>query len=886
MFERKNKSHTAAFEQINPVYSYQDDKVIFRDGRVAVAFLVHPPEMESWQPDDFYATQDALVGALRVLPAETVVQKSDIYYDRRYRPQTYSGGYFENRMNNHFADRLVLFDRTYLFISFAPSDADTPRRTNPFSALVSRLGERLTKNPFSGVVKTLSTAESAANELVAALRGVGGIEFERLRSNHKGVNEIQNVYLQYFNLEFDEQPDRLEREISNEPGGFAVGEHRITIVSLTGQGAEAHPAVRNTYGVTSPMLYPVTSFLKCPHIVTQALMVQDVRTALAELDGDRRVNQMVLNVPYLANQDTEVRVNEIAQLTAEARADNKMLVGLHLSVLLWDVNDQQRRENVTQTLKALRSAFGAVGVVESYLNLSLFFGLLPGNAYQIPDRWISTTADRGSCYLYWTTSYRPEPGGLYLNDRHGNLVTVNLFNEANDNQNALLIGPTGSGKSYTFGYFITQRYESGARQIILDLGGTYRNVVQSTTGADFERCYFEYDPQNPLEFNPFLVPRDPETGHWLYVGNEDKKNFHLGLLTVLWKGGKDRGLNKPERAILTRFLEQYYQELNHQPNLGQAGSEDFPGMESFYRFMKRYDEQMQQPDVVEQDPAQAEIRRQYKVNSKYLDITEFFLVLGEFITGGRYAKILNSPRDKDLSEYRLICFDLGKIKADPTLYPLVGMLITELALDLTRNFPDDIKYIALDEAWAMLAGVLEDFIVTMYRTVRKNKGSITIITQGLKEILDSPVGLTLIENAETKIILRHKNEGALMRLQQPLAFTDHEIDLIRSLKLRSSKTSREIFIKQGAFGRCYGVEVAPEINPVLTSKPTERSAFNKLVRFYQQSRQVEVRDETGNLVRDKDGLPVYETVIEPRLAAAAAQYVEDQQKRKGARLAS
>ena len=35
MFERKNKSHTAAFDQINPVYSYQDDKVIFRDGRAA-----------------------------------------------------------------------------------------------------------------------------------------------------------------------------------------------------------------------------------------------------------------------------------------------------------------------------------------------------------------------------------------------------------------------------------------------------------------------------------------------------------------------------------------------------------------------------------------------------------------------------------------------------------------------------------------------------------------------------------------------------------------------------------------------------------------------------------------------------------------------------------
>ncbi|MCR5890677.1 hypothetical protein LRS06_23390 [Hymenobacter sp. J193] len=68
--------------------------------------------------------------------------------------------------------------------------------------------------------------------------------------------------------------------------------------------------------------------------------------------------------------------------------------------------------------------------------------------------------------------------------------------------------PWGSGKSYTFGNLIVQRFEKGARQIIMDVGGTYRNVLQSLNGEDFDHTYFEYDPQRPIEFNPFIVPRD------------------------------------------------------------------------------------------------------------------------------------------------------------------------------------------------------------------------------------------------------------------------------------------------------------------------------------------------------------------------------------------
>ena len=92
-----------------PVHSYEGDKVVFKDGRVAVGFVVEPAEMEGWTIEDYDIFQAALVGVVRPLPVNSIIQKTDIYYDRPYREDKTQQTYFENKMNKHFFERLVLF---------------------------------------------------------------------------------------------------------------------------------------------------------------------------------------------------------------------------------------------------------------------------------------------------------------------------------------------------------------------------------------------------------------------------------------------------------------------------------------------------------------------------------------------------------------------------------------------------------------------------------------------------------------------------------------------------------------------------------------------------------------------------------------------------------
>jgi conjugal transfer ATP-binding protein TraC len=870
-----------------PVYSYEENKVIFKDGRVAVGFKIEAAEMERWDQDGFAAAWVGFQTALKNLPVGCVVQKTDIYYDRPYVHPPAPGQYFTQRMGDYFGNRLVLYYDGYIFLSFAPlptkkdgnldtnAKLKTPRPTSGLNALINKAEDTLPDSVFASVSASLAEAERYASEFMEALRALPDVKLTRMDEN-----QIRLLYLQFMNLEFDSQPMHCQREVLNDVGTIAVGEHKVSCISMVGQGSEVHPCVTNSYGVVSPMVYPLTNFLLVPHIFTQSIQIQDTKAALADLDLDRRLNK---GLSKFATQDNEIRMAEIELFSAEVRAEGKQLCLLHVSLLVWETSDKLRKQNIELASAALRSLYSSEAAIESWLTLPIFIGSLPGNGYQVPDRWLPTTTDRAACYFHWTQSYRSTRTGEYICDRFRNLKRVNLFDMSQDNQNSLTIGPSGSGKSYTMGNFIIQRFENKARQIIIDVGGSYRNVCQALTGNDFVNTYFEYDPQNPIEFNPFFLPRNPANNQWMYP--DEKVTFHLSLLGTLWKAAG--ALSRSETVVLARYLKDYYAYLNAQDKLGHK-DEEFPGMNSFYQYVRSAHELLMRPEK-DLTPAQLEDteflvnREQYLKDIAYVQMNEFFLIVGEYAEGGRYEKVLNAKRDVDLSEYPLICFDMARVKGDPTLYPVVAMLITELSLDLFRKFPDDVKYILMDEAWSMLSGTLQDFIENMYRTIRKTKGSIGIITQGITEIVNSPIGLALIDNSATKIILRHSSESTRERLQNPLGFTPQDMALIGSI--RSGSDFREFFIKQGQISTIFALEASPQLNAILSSRPDERNYLNKLIKHYQRARPQAVLDHRGQPKLDPvTHQPQYTTVYEQQLQFAVDAFVESGGKEPAAML--
>ncbi|GAB2798442.1 hypothetical protein GCM10027275_50050 [Rhabdobacter roseus] len=540
--------------------------------------------------------------------------------------------------------------------------------------------------------------------------------------------------------------------------------------------------------------------LQIPHLLVTSFLIEDTEKMISSLEFEQKINR---NLDFLMTHENKIKMLELEDYIDGLRTDNKSLMSLNLSLVVWSTDNKQRERMVQQGIAAFRAMGGADVFVETMDTTNLFFALAPGNGYQ-NYRWLLMSGDNAACYLNCATNYRTANQGELLADRYGNPVLVNLFNTDLNNQNSVVVGPTGSGKSFTMGYFMLQRYEAGHRQIIIDVGGTYLSLMTALGGR-----YYQYDPQKPIKFNPFGIQLDADGN---YIPDGDKINFLSTLLAIIWKGYK-RPVRQAERSVLVRLIPIYYEWYNAQPEPPTT----VPSLIGFYDFLYQY---------LKDNGNSEELIRW----NKAFDFAEFFTCLEPFVVG-HYRDVLDASENEDISAYPLVCFDMARIKDNELLKSVVTMLITELSLDVIRRFPKDVKYLYMDEAWSMLSEGMGDFVEMMYRTIRKNNGSMCIITQGVKEIEDSTVGPVIVANADTKIILNHQDAKQLDRVSAVLGFTRHEVEKMRSIRV--TKTWREIFIRQGEHGKVYRLEAAPSIYPLLTSKPAEREHLRDLTKTYQ-----------------------------------------------------
>jgi conjugal transfer ATP-binding protein TraC len=787
------------YDTVFPVFSIEQAPdglpvAVLKDGRVAVGYRFEGVETEGVTSGEYDALGAAFYRATRTLPVGTVIQRFDAYYNERHKMpkgmQQRAYAPFTQQQHQHMQERPVLHHAAYLFISFGN---EKQPRTNAANTIWTRLGLPILKDPFAGIDGLVERAERAANEFTQS------IALGRLRLTRLDAEELEQLYFQYFNLEFGRKPTALNRSVQPDATFVAIGEKKANVLTMIGQPSVIYNTQPGRTGVEAPFVSNLALDLQVPHILVTSFLIEDTEKVIGSLEFEQKVNR---NLDFLMTHENKIKMIELEEYIDGLRTDNKSLISVNLSMIVWNTDSKVREGLIQRGIAAFRSMGGADVFVETMDTTNLFFALAPGNGYQ-NYRWLLMSGDNAACYLNCATNYRTANQGELLSDRYGNPVLVNLFDTDLNNQNSVVVGPTGSGKSFTMGYFMLQRYEAGRRQIIIDVGGTYLSLMTALGGR-----YYQYDPQKPIKFNPFGILLD---GAGQYVPDGDKINFLSTLLAIIWKGYK-RPVRQAERSVLVRLIPMYYEWYNAQVEPPTP----IPSLVGFYDFLYQY---------LKDNEGTEDLVRWHKA----FDFAEFFTCLEPFVVG-HYRDVLDAGENEDISAYRLVCFDMARIKDNELLKAVVTMLITELSLDTIRRYPKDIKYLYMDEAWSMLSEGMGDFVEMMYRTIRKNNGSMCIITQGVKEIEDSAVGPVIVANADTKIILNHQDTKQLDRVSAVLGFTKHELDKMRSIRV--SKNWREIFIRQGEYGKVYRLEAAPNIYPLLTSKPAEREHLRDLTQTY------------------------------------------------------
>ena len=831
MFGFRNK--TQSFDNILPIFGIEDEFIILKDGRVALLYSFSGAPAESLTEVDFSKFQQFFSNAFLELPIQYIVQKIDIFSNAAYissseisaRPPAspvspaflvshassaspISASHtdqplFQKETIRHFQGRDVLRQRSYLAII---SDTENANKKNALSTLLASSSYKgIDEKKFLKIDQRKKQLLQISNTFVQSLNAIGFVQLTKTNAE-----EFKILLNQFLNFEFNRPTTYPERIWLNNRSHLTIGEKKVSVISLQDFGDEAHVSVKNNFGVLSPFLYRLGIYLQFPHVTVISLLREDTNRLLTQFDRTRAITQATQR---LNPQQSQLKVQELFELTHHVRKNELNFLSLSLSVVVGSASETQLTRMVNTVNDAIKTTDGLKPLVESFDTCNSFIAAFPCCASE-SIRWLTATADIATCFINPTTEFHSRDSGDFICDRFRNLIYIDLFNRKLNNQNAIVVGPSGSGKSFAMGHFILQRFERKDRQVIIDVGGTYKNIFEGLDNPQTkdDLKYFEYTPENPISFNPFLGPKDP-AGNYLF--DDDKANVLLTLFGIILKDTQSNAtvgaLSKSEWPVYEQLLSLYYKHINNQ----NASNRQIPTLAHFVQWAF---------DAFQSKTFSAQMH-QYLIQVEF----EKALVCFQPYTLGRYHQLLNADYTQDLSNYRLICFDMARVKEVPALYPIVSFLLIELSMEIIRRFPEERKYVVMDEAWSMLSDAMGGFVEYLYRTIRKTNGSMTIVTQGVDE-LATDIGSIIKSKCETKIILNHSSLAEIEKVGNGLGLTHSEKEKVQSIRVASD--CRELFIKQGTESAVYVLEVPIIEHAILTSNPVERNHLHQLKQLY------------------------------------------------------
>jgi type IV secretory pathway VirB4 component len=807
------------YDDVLPYLHFEDEVYILKDGQVVFGLAIEGCQYEDCNYTDLLELNKKINRFINELPGYANLMKMDIYFKDKQNISV-TVGTDENSMIRKtwlsLADKPAMQFRSFLFLEISPD----VKEGSPLTTFFSRMGKSISSKMFKDIDRRKAECRSFGYELQAMLN-----DFKDISAQVMDFNDFDQLKYQFANLRFTGDCNAFEASVDNTmPGQMCVGRKKVTILSLQEQGEEFCIGSKKEYlpdrFVIHPLTFSIGLDLQIPHITIVNLRKREKEEGLKQFRTEAQITGMIPEMPITKGiADRHAVVEEIL---SEINRGNDCLCDLGVSVIVWNEDSKEHSRYVEMASGAFKKIENCKVLEENIDTCNLYFSLFPGNGSQHYRR-ILVPSKIGVGYLSFQRGYDSDPNGVIVTDRFGNpmLIDLRLDDGRMPAQNWIEVGPTGSGKSVTQGALISQAYQRGEIVVILDKGGTYKNLIEQLDGE-----YFENSEERPFKFNPFLVPWDADKRE--YIFDEDRVILIRTLIAALWKN-KDakEEFSSAESSLVMKFVPLYY---HFASECRRADEKYVPTLRRFCEWVLTYKTNDTKGDIFDSE-------------MELFDVNAFWIVMQPYIDG-IYGKILSSEDALSLSDHRLLCFDMAKVQADKVLYPIIAMLLIDVILQHIAKFPDVYKNVVLDEAWSFLTGNMEEFIEMMYRTVRKNNGNVGIITQAVTDIEDSAIGTALLNNTHVLIALNHEGSD-IDKLAAVLNLTDDEKAKVSSMRKRwktwdGRRGGRELFIKRkGIDSKVVALEVPIELMPVLTSNPKERNHFNRLKTQYSFNRAIQ-----------------------------------------------
>lgn len=791
-----------------PILEVSGDTIVSKLGDITVGFEVRKPEVFTLAGAQYDALHLAFVRGLKVLPVGCVFHMQDWYVKDSYKADFEKAGSFLGRASERFYnERDFLRHTCRIYLTRRPGS-----RRMPTSAASGLLRRSLVPGDLLSV-EMLRDFETAVGQLERILTDSGLLELRRLKdeelaSGYKRAGVVEEYC--YLN----EGPDLVIRDVRF-GDTIQVGEQHGLLFTLSDPEylpGQCMPKVRYERYSTDKTRFPVGfasglgQLLYCNHIYNQYVCIEDGPAVLKRLEAKR------VRLQSLAAYSRENAIGRDAtgMFIDQAIGEGLTVAKAHFNVLAWTDRPDELKDIRNRVSSAI-AGMDAVAHVETIGAPQIWYAGIPGNAADLPaNEMFDTFLEQACCFFSMETGYRDSVSsfGIRLADRQtGKPVLLDISDlpmamGTISNRAKLILGPSGSGKSFFTNHLLRSYYEQGAHIVVVDVGHSYRGLCDLVEGY-----YFTYTEQEPIRFNPFLITQ----GDSLDI---EKRESIKTMLLALWKRS-DEVYSRSEYVALSKALQLYYEWLGVRLDV-------FPCFDSFYEFLVE-----EFVGVLAKD----------KVKDRDFDVDNFLYVLRPFYKGGEYDFLLNARENVEVLQQPFIVFELDNIK-DTILFPIVTIICMQVVINKMRKLKGVRKVVLIEEAWKAIAKEgMAEYIRYLWKTMRKFYGEPIVVTQEVDDVISSPVvKQAIINNSDCKILLdQRKYQQKFGEVQELLGLSDAEVTQVLSVNKANdpSRKYKEVFISLGSSqSRVYRTEVSLEEYLAYTTEEREKMIVAEYTRKY------------------------------------------------------
>lgn len=467
---------------------------------------------------------------------------------------------------------------------------------------------------------------------------------------------------------------------------------------------------------------------------------------LTPFEKKKAVNMLDRSIQELASQseatfkassliDKTTHIQTLIELLRTLNNDNETLfnVSLHFVIYTDEASTKAKKKARKDVKKAIKRIINEEGfdVADNFCNQQKFFVSSNLSRYEaLPNfqRAIHSTS-LAACFPFVVSSIMDDDG-IILGIQNNYPIVVDFFkrNEERVNSNMVIMGKSGSGKSYATKTILTNLSAENAKIFILDPENEYQVLAENLGGR-----LIDVGTASQGRINPFHIITDLDADESEgFAPSVNNFAVHLQFLEEFFRVALD-GISSEALEYLNNLIVELYQlkHINSRTDLSKLKASDYP---TFSELCELIDKKLSNA----------------KIDYDIVQLRTLHNYVSKFGGDGRNANLWNGESTLTIKE-NFTVFNFQSLLANKNaVIANAQMLLVLKWLDneIIKNREFNLKHssdrkiiIVIDEAHVFIDPkhpVALDFMYQLAKRIRKYNGMQIVITQNIKDFVGSP----------------------------------------------------------------------------------------------------------------------------------------------------